>query len=376
MNDPQPTPSEQPASRSSAQPHASSAMSASEAARLQRSRSALEDARVVLDKEIAGLQAVRHQLDESFTAAVDLLYDCGGRVIVTGLGKSGLVARKIAATLTSTGTRSFFLHPVEAAHGDLGMVAPEDLLLVVSNSGTNGELAPVLDACERLEVPIVSLTGDRTSALAARSNVAVDCGVPEEACTLNLAPTASTTAAMAVGDALAVALLNRRGWTPEHFARSHPSGVLGRRLVLTVGEVMHRGDAVPRVSEQTPLRDALVEITRLRMGCVFVVRQERLTGIITDGDLRRLLVAEGGGLERPVGQLMNPAPQTIAPEALVVQALRRMEENPTGAITQLAVTEASGRLVGAIHIHDIVRLGLATGPAGRGSDRLEAKRPE
>jgi arabinose-5-phosphate isomerase len=225
-------------------------------------------------------------------------------------------------------------------------------------------------------VPIVSLTGDRRSALAQRSNVTVDCGVPEEACSLNLAPTASTTAAMAIGDALAVALLNRRGWTVEQYARSHPSGVLGRRLVLTVGEVMHQGDAVPRVLEATPLREALVEITRLRMGCVFVVRDDVLTGIITDGDLRRLLVTEGGGLERPVGQLMNPAPQTIGPEALVVQALRRMEENATGAITQLAVTQADGRLVGAIHIHDIVRLGLATGPAGRGADALSARKPE
>jgi arabinose-5-phosphate isomerase len=322
---------------------------------------------MVLDKEIAGLTAVRARLDERFTAAVDLIHGCEGRVIVCGLGKSGLVARKIAATLTSTGTRSLFLHPVEAAHGDLGILSPEDLLLVVSKSGTNGELAAVLEACERLQIPIVSLTGDGDSSLAHRSDVVVDCSVPEEACSLNLAPTASTTAAMAIGDALAVALLNRRGWTAEHFARSHPSGVLGRRLVLTVAEIMHRGDAVPRVPAETSLRDALVEITRLRMGCVFVVNGEVLTGIITDGDLRRLLVTTSDVLEKSVGDLSVAQPQTIRPEALVVQALRKMEENPSGAITQLAVTDADHRLLGAIHIHDIVRLGLATGPAGRGT---------
>jgi len=332
-------------------------------------QSALEDAREVLDKEIAGLQAVRQRLDQQFTLAVDLLYGCTGRVVVSGLGKSGLVARKISATLTSTGTRSLFLHPVEAAHGDLGILARDDILLVVSNSGANGELEAVLAASEHLQIPIVSLTGDLKSNLAQRSDLVIDCSVPEEACSLNLAPTASTTATMAIGDALAVTLLKRRGWTAEHFARSHPSGMLYKRMALTVGEVMHRGDDVPRVGEETDLREALVEITRLRLGCVFVVREEKLTGIITDGDLRRILIETSGGLERPVGELMVAKPQSIGEDALVVQALRQMEENASGAITQLAVTDDTGILVGAIHIHDIVRLGLATGPAGRGSNR-------
>lgn len=330
------------------------------AARLEDS---LRDARQVLETEIAGLRAVQSRLDARFVRAVDLLFACTGRVIVTGLGKSGIVAKKIAATLTSTGTRSLYLHPVEAAHGDMGILAPEDVLLAVSYSGANDELQEILAACRRLCIPIVALTGVVGSPLGLQSDVVVDCSIPEEACPLGLAPTTSTTAALAVGDALAVSLLKRRDFRAEQFAMVHPSGVLGRRLLLTVGDVMRTGEALPLVGASTPLREALFVMMEKRLGCVFVQEDDgTLAGIITDGDLKRILVRSEEGLRKPVSALMVPQPKRIDARAPVVQALRQMEENPGGAITQLAVVDGAGRLVGAVHMHDIVRLGLASAP--------------
>lgn len=332
----------------------------SAAARLDDS---LRDARQVLETEIAGLRAVQARLDARFVRAVDLLFACTGRVVVTGLGKSGIVAKKIAATLTSTGTRSLYLHPVEAAHGDMGILAPEDVLLAVSYSGANDELQEILTACRRLRIPIVALTGEPRSHLALQSDAVIDCAIPEEACPLGLAPTTSTTAALAVGDALAVSLLKKRDFRAEQFALVHPSGILGRRLLLTVGDVMRTGDALPLVGESTALRDALIVMMEKGLGCVFVQAPDAtLAGIITDGDLKRILVRTEAGLHRPVSELMVPNPKRIEARALVVQALRRMEENPGGAITQLAVVDEGGCLVGAIHMHDIVRLGLASPP--------------
>ena len=323
----------------------------------------LQDARTVLEKEITGLRSVQARLGQSFLAAVDLLHACKGRVIVSGVGKSGIVAKKIAATLTSTGTRSLYLHPVEAAHGDMGILAPEDVLLVVSYSGANDEFEELFAAASRMRMPIVALTGNVRSWIARRSRVAIDCSVPEEACPHNLAPTASTTAAVAVGDALAVAVLRRRDFRAEQFALVHPSGVLGRRLLLTVGDVMKTGAELPRVRPDTTLRNALFVMMEKRLGCVFVDDSGgRLLGIITDGDLKRILVRDDQGLQKPVDRVMVRDPKCIAAAALVVEALRRMEENPGGAITQLAVVDAGGRLQGAIHMHDIVRLGLATAP--------------
>ena len=323
----------------------------------------VRDARQVLEIEIAGLRAVQARLDERFASAVDLLFRCTGRVVVTGLGKSGIVAKKIAATLTSTGSRSLYLHPVEAAHGDMGILAPEDVLLVISYSGANDELDEVLSACRRLRIPIVALTGNTNSPLAARSDLVVDCRVPEEACPLGLAPTASTTAALAVGDAIAVALLNKRGFRAEEFALVHPSGVLARRLQLRVADVMRRGDELPIVDHQMTFRDTLPIMMAKRLGCVFVRDDaERLVGIVTDGDLKRILVREPDVMQRPIGELMVRNPKRIDGEALVVQALRQMEENPGGAITQLVVVDERGRLAGAIHMHDIVKLGLASAP--------------
>ena len=347
-------------------PHKSAARAAARASTPRTATpaadAALEAARSVLDKEIAGLRAVRERLDSSFSRVVDLVLSRSGRVVLTGVGKSGIVARKIAATLTSTGTRSLYLHPVDAAHGDMGILAPEDVLLVVSYSGANEELDDVLAACLRLRIPIVALTGNPASGLGRRSDIILDCRVPEEACPLNLAPTASTTAALAVGDALAVALLQKRGFGPDQFAEIHPSGVLGRRLVMTVADIMHTGDELPAVEGATTLREALVIMTRVRLGCVFVTdRHGRLTGIVTDGDLRRIL-ARGAepDLDAPVRDLMIPGPKSIEPGALALQALRRMEENVGGAITQLAVVDSDGLLVGAVHLHDIVRRGLSS----------------
>lgn len=323
----------------------------------------LRDARQVLETEIAGLRAVQARLDERFVRVVELLFASTGRVIVTGLGKSGIVAKKIAATLTSTGTRSLYLHPVEAAHGDMGILAPEDVLLAVSYSGANEELEEILAACRRQHIPIVALTGNPNSALGARSDLVIDVRIPEEACPLGLAPTTSTTAALAVGDALAVALLKKRDFRAEQFADLHPSGVLGRRLLLTVGDIMRRGADLPVVLDSTPLRESLLVMMEKRLGCVFVRDgSERLVGIITDGDLKRILVRDAQVMERPVAGLMVRDPKRIEASALVVQALRRMEENPGGAITQLAVVDPAGRLTGAVHMHDIVRLGLASAP--------------
>jgi arabinose-5-phosphate isomerase len=324
---------------------------------------AVLEARRVLEIEIAGLRAVQSRLDGRFAAAVERLFACTGRVVVTGLGKSGIVAKKIAATLTSTGTPSLYLHPVEAAHGDMGILSPEDVLLVISYSGANDELDEVLHACKRLRIPIVALTGNPASQLAARSDLVIDCRVPEEACPLGLAPTASTTAALAVGDALAVALLQKRDLQPEQFAQLHPSGVLGRRLLLTVADVMRRGDDLPVVEARTTLRDALPVMMAKRLGCVFVADAAgRLIGIVTDGDLKRILVRDADLVRHPIGELMVHDPKRIEARALVVQALRRMEENPGGAITQLVVVDSDGRLQGAIHMHDIVKLGLASPP--------------
>ena len=324
---------------------------------------ALLAAQAVFDKEIAGLRAVQERLGPSFVAAVDVLEACTGRVVVTGVGKSGIVAKKIAATLTSTGTPGFYLHPVEAAHGDLGLLEAGDVLVIVSYSGANDEFEEVVAAATRMRLPRIALTGNVESWIARTSDIVIDCRVPEEACPLNLAPTASTTATLAVGDALAVVLLQRRGFDAEDFAAVHPSGVLGRRLLLTVGEVMKRGDELPRVEPETSLRSALFVMMEKRLGCVFVVdADEVLLGIITDGDLKRILARDPDALPRPVHEVMVRDPKRIDAAALVVQALRRMEENPGGAITQLAVVDDGGCLQGAVHMHDIVRLGLAAAP--------------
>jgi arabinose-5-phosphate isomerase len=287
---------------------------------------------------------------------VDLLFACKGRVVVSGMGKSGLISRKISATLSSTGTPSFFLHPAEALHGDLGMLARGDAMLAVSYGGETEEIVRLLEALKRLEIPLVTLTGNVSSTLAEASAVVLDASVREEACSLNLAPTASTTVAMAVGDALAVSLLERRDFRQDDFAALHPAGRLGKKL-LRVEHLMHAGDAMPRVSPETPMPDAFHEMSAKGLGMTTVVQPNgRLAGIITDGDLRRLMEKHRGAtLEMNAGACMTRSPQTIGPHVLASEALNLMEKRK---ITSIAVVDEAGGVLGVVHLHDLWTLEL------------------
>jgi arabinose-5-phosphate isomerase len=316
----------------------------------------LESARRVLRIEGDSLEAVRSRLGEEFAVAVDLLKSCSGRVVFAGMGKSGLVCRKIAATFASTGTPSLFLHPAEGGHGDLGMLARGDVLVAVSNSGETQELIRLLPAVKRLGIPIISMTGGPSSTLAVRADVVLDISVTEEACPLNLAPTASTTVTMALGDALAVALLEARGFTEDDFAFFHPIGALGRRL-LTVSEIMHVGDEIPRVSLETTVRDALFVITSKQLGFTTVQDGgDRLLGIITDGDLRRSLEMGTDPLSLTAGEIMTRSPKFINPEALAAKALQLMESSK---ITSLVILDRDERVAGVLHMHDVLKAGIA-----------------
>ena len=310
-----------------------------------------ETAKRVLRIEAAAIADLIARLDGRFTKAVDLLLACQGRVVVTGMGKSGLVGRKIAATLSSTGTPSFFLHPAEALHGDLGMLTRQDAVLAVSYGGETEEILALLEAIERLGVPIVSLTGNPHSTLAAASKVALDIRVSEEACSLNLAPTASTAAAMAMGDALAIALLERRGFAEGDFAALHPKGRLGMRL-LRAENLMHAGDALPRVTPATKLPDVIYEMSRKGLGMTTVVDADgRLAGILTDGDLRRVMQQRGPETFHAVaGECMTREPATIGPAELASHAFRVMEERH---ITSLVVVDGERRPLGVLHLHDL-----------------------
>ena len=316
----------------------------------------LETARRVLEIEARALQEVKARLDASFAKAVDVLFACKGRVAVTGMGKSGLIGRKISATLSSTGTPSFFLHPAEALHGDLGMLARGDAMLAVSYGGETEEIIRLLEALKRLEMPLVTLTGKVASTLGEASEVALDVSVREEACSLNLAPTASTTVAMAVGDALAVALLERRGFRHDDFAALHPAGRLGKKL-LRVEHLMHAGDALPRVSEGTSMPETFHEMSKKGLGMTTVLHADgRLAGIITDGDLRRLMEKHRGAtLEMTAGACMTRSPQTIGPQVLASEALNLMEKRK---ITSIVVVDEAGGALGVVHLHDLWGLEL------------------
>jgi arabinose-5-phosphate isomerase len=316
----------------------------------------LDTARRVLQIEAQAILDVLARLDTTFEAAVHLLFSCKGRVVVTGMGKSGLVARKISATFSSTGTPSFFLHPAEAVHGDLGMLAKGDAIVAVSYSGETEEIIRLLEALKRLEIPLVTLTGRTNSTLAQASEVAVDVSVKEEACSLNLAPTASTTVAMAVGDALAVSLLERREFRHEDFAALHPAGRLGRKL-LRVEHVMHSAAAMPRVDLTTLMPEIIHEMSDKGLGMTTVTHPDgRLAGVITDGDLRRLMEKHRGAtLEMSASAAMTTNPKTIAPHVLASEALNIMEKRK---ITSLAVTDPNQTLLGVVHLHDLWTLQL------------------
>jgi arabinose-5-phosphate isomerase len=316
----------------------------------------LETARRVLKIEAQAIQDVFARLDESFEKAVDILFACKGRVVVTGMGKSGLIGRKISATLSSTGTPSFFLHPADALHGDLGMLARGDAILAVSYGGETEEIIQLLEALKRLEAPLVTMTGKIQSTLAKASDVALDVSVREEACSLNLAPTASTTVAMAVGDALAVSLLERRGFQPQDFADLHPAGRLGTKL-LRVEHTMHTGDALPRVAMDAPMPEVIHEMSRKGLGMTTVLDPNgRLAGILTDGDLRRLMEKHRGAtLEMTAGAAMTRNPQTIGPHVLASEALNQMEKRK---ITSVVVIDESKKVLGVVHLHDLWTLQL------------------
>lgn len=324
--------------------------------KIENGEKALEIARRVLTVEEESIRTLRERLGDEFRRAVELVGACQGRVVFTGMGKSGHVCRKIAATFASTGTPALFLHPAEGGHGDLGMLTRGDILIAVSNSGETEEMIRLLPAVKRLGVPIICLTGRMGSTLARRADIVLDISVREEACPLGLAPTASTIVTMAVGDALAVTLLEIRGFTEEDFALFHPGGALGKRLLM-VSDIMHSGGEIPRVSPETPMKVALFEITSKKLGFTTVVdADDRLLGIITDGDLRRLLEKERDPLSLEAGNVMIPNPKTILPEALAAKALQVMESH---SITSLVVVDEAGIVAGVLHMHDILKSGIA-----------------
>ncbi|HET9023056.1 MAG TPA: KpsF/GutQ family sugar-phosphate isomerase [Burkholderiaceae bacterium] len=322
------------------------------AAPLVPSAHALEMARDVLQIEAAAVQALAARLDERFTRAVELLLRCSGRVVVSGIGKSGHIARKIAATLASTGTPALFVHAAEAAHGDLGMITRDDVLVALSYSGEGDELLTMLPVAKREGTPLIAMTGNPSSSLARLADVHLDVSVDKEACPLNLAPTSSTTAMLALGDALAIACLDARGFGADDFARSHPAGALGRRLLTYVRDVMRTGDRIPRVGVDTSLIDALKEISRKQLGMTAVLDSEgRLQGIFTDGDLRRLLERAGDVRNVKLAAVMTRNPLTIAPDVLAAEAAQLMDQRKKN---QLLVVDHAGALVGALHMHDLM----------------------
>lgn len=314
---------------------------------------ALRLAQETFDIEAAAVAGLKGRLTEAFAQAVERILQVRGRVVVMGMGKSGHVGRKVAATLASTGTPAMFVHPAEASHGDLGMVKAIDLVLALSNSGESDELNAILPVLKRQGVPLVAITGGRTSTLARHADVVLDSGVEKEACPLNLAPTASTTAQLAMGDALAVALLEMRGFRAEDFARSHPGGALGRKLLTHVSDVMRSGDAIPRVGAQSSFSDLMREMSAKGLGASAIVDAEgRVLGIFTDGDLRRL-VEKGADLRHTTAaEVMHPGPRTIAPDALAAEAAELMEQH---RITSVLVVDAEQRLCGALNTNDLMR---------------------
>src|ERR671930_2178226 len=317
----------------------------------------LRRAKEVLNVEVRGIVSLVHRLDDRFVRAVDLLHGCRGKVVVTGMGKSGLICRKIAATLSSTGTPSLFLHSGDGVHGDLGMVMKDDLILALSNSGETEEILKLLPHFKLHGLKLIVMTGKPDSTLGKAGDVVLDVGVKEEACPLGLAPTASTTVALAMGDALAVVLLEKKGFKEEDFAMRHPGGILGRKLLLRVEELMHRGDQIPLVHEETPMKEALFEITSKRLGVTGVVdSQGKLVGVITDGDLRRGLERKGDIFSLLARELMTREPKTIPAETLAAEAVAVMEQYP---ITSLFVLDNGGeQTIGVVHLHDLVKAGV------------------
>ncbi|MEG1913452.1 MAG: KpsF/GutQ family sugar-phosphate isomerase [Acidaminococcaceae bacterium] len=319
----------------------------------------LELAREVLKMEAEAILELVPRIDEHFAAAVDMILACPGRTVITGMGKSGIIGRKMAATLASTGTPSFYLHPAEGIHGDLGMVTAQDVVIALSNSGETGEVLHILPSLRRIGAKIIAMVGKPDSALAKNADVVLDVGVSKEACPLGLAPTSSTTACLAYGDALAVALLSKRKFTASQFAVFHPGGSLGRQLLMTVADIMHKDEENPVVRGDMKVQDALFVITDKGLGAVSVVdEKEQMIGVLTDGDIRRGLSQGFSFLTRPVTELMTKSPKTITQDKLAAQALHLMESNHPRPITVLPVLDDRRHVIGLLHMTDLVRQGV------------------
>lgn len=318
-------------------------------------------ARRVIDEEVEGLRALKDGLGLDLARAVDTIVGCRGRIIVSGVGKSGQIAKKIASTLTSTGTPAFYVHAFEASHGDLGLVHADDVVIIISKSGMGDELRSFIPALQRLGVTVIAMTASRSSYLAQHSHIVLEFDGSREAGCLGLAPTTSATVSLVLGHVLASALVERRGFTAEEFARTHPGGMLGKRLTLKVREVMRTGSALPIVPEKTSLRDALFETMEKSIGCTGVVNGDGvLTGIVTDGDIKRIITKRDDALDVPVGEVMTRDPKTIDPDVLAADALARMELNLPGPLLMLFIVDGGGRPAGLLHVHDILRAGLRT----------------
>ncbi len=313
-------------------------------------------ARAVISTEAAAIASLESRIDDTFVAACEIILACRGRVVVLGMGKSGHIASKIAATLASTGTPAFFVHPAEASHGDLGMITSEDVVLVLSNSGETDEVKQIIPLLKRLGVSIVAMTGKPTSTLATHADVNLNVEVASEACPLGLAPTSSTTAALVMGDALAVSLLEKRGFTAEDFARSHPAGQLGRRLLLHISDIMHSGDEMPVVSEAASLSEAIMEMTRKRLGMVAIAASDMtVLGVFTDGDLRRTLEQSLDPRNTPIGEVMTRDGRSIASTALAVEAVELLQKHK---VQGLLVVDEQSRLQGVLNFHDLLQAGV------------------
>lgn len=323
---------------------------------MNQTRDLIDSAQRTIRLELEAVQELLPRINADFIKACELILNCKGRVVVVGMGKSGHIGNKIAATLASTGTTAFFVHPAEASHGDMGMITRDDIVLALSNSGSTAEIVTLLPLIKRLGIRLISMTGNPDSPLAKAAEINLDARVSQEACPLNLAPTSSTTASLVLGDALAIALLEARGFTAEDFAFSHPGGALGRRLLLKVENVMHAGDALPRVSRGTSLRDALLEMTQKGLGMTVVLEEDgRLAGIFTDGDLRRTLDKGIDVRQASIDEVMTPHGKTARAEMLAAEALKIMEDHKINA---LVVVDDQDNPVGALNMHDLLRAGV------------------
>ena len=324
---------------------------------LSEMKELIEQAKDILRIEAEAVNALIDRIDETFAEAVDIMYSCMGKVVVTGMGKSGLIGKKIAATLASTGTPALFLNPAEGSHGDIGMVSKGDVVLAISNSGGTEEIVRILPTLKRLDITIIAMTGNPESMLSKVSDISLDVSVKEEACPMGLAPTASTTAALAMGDALAITLLNKKGFTEEDFAICHPGGILGRKLLLTVEDLMHTGDVVPYVISGTLMKEAIIEISSKRFGMTTVVDDNnRLLGVVTDGDLRRGLEKWGEGFfSLTAGEAMTRGPKTLSKNMLAAKAVALMEKY---SITVLVVADEEDNIEGILHLHDLLKAGI------------------